>query len=302
MFIAILWQLIFFVYTIDGTHVAGTAAGKTVGVAKQANIFMIKVVADNGSASNSDIISGINLALNRALANPARPAVVNMSLGGPRSRALDAAVANAIAQGLPFCVAAGNEAQDANNSSPARLSQAITVGATDINDRIASFSNFGYVPRTHLEGVHILTTLSETRWTFSLPGIASSPRRLRATTLARFFREHRWLRTFSSVVLMLTAHSWIIVHISLAFPRSLWVKPGSLRLMSYERRLLLLQLMGPFLEFHGERSIPLPSMELRAMPSCDKLCWVSAEAHLPTTLSVSNTLGSKSEHTGSTCG
>ncbi|KAG8772960.1 subtilisin-like serine protease [Serendipita sp. 397] len=126
-----------------GTHVAGTAAGNRVGVAKQASIFMIKCVADDGSAATSDIVSAINLAATRAAANPTRPAVVNMSLGGPPSRALDAAVSAAVAGGLPFVVAAGNETQDANNSSPARLPEVITVGATDINDRIASFSNFG---------------------------------------------------------------------------------------------------------------------------------------------------------------
>ncbi|KIM29136.1 hypothetical protein M408DRAFT_16108 [Serendipita vermifera MAFF 305830] len=126
-----------------GTHVAGTVAGKTVGVAKQASVFMIKVVADDGSAATSDIISGINLAAQRAAANPTRPAVVNMSLGGPPSNTLDAAVSAAVAQGLPFCIAAGNETQDANNSSPARLPEVITVGATDINDNIATFSNFG---------------------------------------------------------------------------------------------------------------------------------------------------------------
>lgn len=104
---------------------------------------MIKVVADDGSAATSDIISGINLATQRAAANPTRPAVVNMSLGGPVSQTLDAAVSAAVAQGLPFCIAAGNETQDANNSSPARLPEVITVGATDINDNIASFSNFG---------------------------------------------------------------------------------------------------------------------------------------------------------------
>ncbi|KAG8832146.1 subtilisin-like serine protease [Serendipita sp. 399] len=104
---------------------------------------MIKCVADDGSAATSDIVSAINLAAQRAAANPTRPAVVNMSLGGPPSRALDNAVAAAVAQGLPFVVAAGNETQDANNASPARLAQVITVGATDINDRIASFSNFG---------------------------------------------------------------------------------------------------------------------------------------------------------------
>jgi len=68
---------------LDGTHVSGTAAGNTVGIARNASIFMIKVVNDDGSAANSDIISGINVAAQRAAANPTRPAVVNMSLGTP---------------------------------------------------------------------------------------------------------------------------------------------------------------------------------------------------------------------------
>lgn len=140
-----------------GTHVAGTAAGKTVGVAKQANIFMIKVVADDGSAATSDIISGINAALTRAAANPNTPAVVNMSLGGPVSAALDSAVSAATAQGLPFCIAAGNDAVNARTSSPARLSQAITVGATDIDDNIASFSNFGSVVDVFAPGDTIIS-------------------------------------------------------------------------------------------------------------------------------------------------
>jgi hypothetical protein len=134
-----------FFFLLDGTHVSGTAAGKTVGVAKKASIFMIKVTSDQGAAATSDIISGINLAAQRAGQNPDRPAVVNMSLGGPGSRAMDQAVSNAVAGGLPFCVAAGNDAVDASGDSPGRIPEVITVGATTINDTLASFSNFGDV-------------------------------------------------------------------------------------------------------------------------------------------------------------
>jgi len=66
-----------------------------------------------------------------------------MSLGGPVSQSIDRAVANVIALGIPFVVAAGNEAQDASNVSPAHLVSAITVGASTIDDSFASFSNFG---------------------------------------------------------------------------------------------------------------------------------------------------------------
>ncbi len=66
-----------------------------------------------------------------------------MSLGGGASRALDDAVSASISAGVSYAVAAGNENQNACNASPARVSSAITVGATTRTDRRASFSNFG---------------------------------------------------------------------------------------------------------------------------------------------------------------
>jgi cerevisin len=125
-----------------GTHVAGTVGGSVFGVAKKATINCIKVMADDGSGATSDIISGINLAATE-IASSNSPAVISMSLGGPISNAIDTAVAQVLAQGIPFVVAAGNESQDANNVSPARVPDAITVGATTIDDDFASFSNFG---------------------------------------------------------------------------------------------------------------------------------------------------------------
>jgi PKD repeat protein len=72
-----------------------------------------------------------------------KPAVANMSLGGGASSTLDNAVANAIAQGVTFVVAAGNSNANACNYSPARVGAAITVGATTNTDARASYSNFG---------------------------------------------------------------------------------------------------------------------------------------------------------------
>jgi cerevisin len=125
-----------------GTHVAGTAAGGILGVAKKASLFAVKVMGDDGSGATSDIISGIAFATQAAQAS-GRPSVINMSIGGPVNQAIDAAAANAVAAGVHVVVAAGNETQDSNNSSPARTSTVITVGATDINDSLAGFSNFG---------------------------------------------------------------------------------------------------------------------------------------------------------------
>jgi len=125
-----------------GTHVAGTCVGGILGVAKKANVFAVKVMGDDGSGATSDIISGISFAAQAALKS-GRPSVINMSIGGPINQALDATAANAVQAGVHVVVAAGNEAQDANNSSPARSPTVITVGAININDQLASFSNIG---------------------------------------------------------------------------------------------------------------------------------------------------------------
>ncbi|MEU6892237.1 S8 family peptidase [Streptomyces sp. NPDC046557] len=76
-------------------------------------------------------------------ATSAAPAVANMSMGGTRSRALDAAVTRAVAAGITFTVAAGNSGKDACTGSPARVPDAVTVGATDTTDRRAAFSAYG---------------------------------------------------------------------------------------------------------------------------------------------------------------
>lgn len=122
-----------------GTHVAGTVAGSTFGVAKQARIVPVRVFGCTGGSANSTIIAGIDwVAANRVL-----PAVANLSLGGPASTAIDNATVNLINRGVTVVVAAGNENQNACNVSPARVSNAITVGATTSTDARASFSNFG---------------------------------------------------------------------------------------------------------------------------------------------------------------
>jgi subtilisin family serine protease len=125
-----------------GTHVAGTIGGRTYGVAKGVRLYAVRVLNAQGSGSISGIISGINWAINH---HGSRPAVGNMSLGGGASTSLDNAVRNAINDGIVMCVAAGNESQNAANVSPARVSEAITVGATTSSDRFASYSNYGSV-------------------------------------------------------------------------------------------------------------------------------------------------------------
>lgn len=122
-----------------GTHVAGTIAGSTWGVAKQATIIPVRVLDCFGSGTYSDIISALDwIAQTRT-----GPAVVNMSLGGGLSTAMNTAVENLITSGVTVVVAAGNSNRNACNYSPASAPNAITVGSTTSSDARSSFSNFG---------------------------------------------------------------------------------------------------------------------------------------------------------------
>ncbi|MFF8957527.1 S8 family serine peptidase [Streptomyces sp. NPDC014894] len=122
-----------------GTHVAGTIAGASHGVAKKAKIVAVRVLDNRGSGTTEQVIAGIDwVAKNRK-----GPSVANMSLGGGVDVALDAAVRKAIASGVTFGVAAGNESSDASRVSPARVPEAITVASTTRTDAQSSFSNFG---------------------------------------------------------------------------------------------------------------------------------------------------------------
>ncbi|WP_138435171.1 S8 family peptidase [Marinobacter shengliensis] len=122
-----------------GTHVASTAAGTLFGVAKESQVIGLRVLGCNGSGATSAIIE----ALDWMVENAEQPAVANMSLGGGNSAALDNAVRQVIATGIPVVVAAGNSNANACNGSPNRVAEAITVGSTDNRDRRSSFSNHG---------------------------------------------------------------------------------------------------------------------------------------------------------------
>jgi len=127
-----------------GTHVAGTVGGTNYGVAKSVTLVAVRVLGCNGSGTTSGVIAGVDW----VTANTYRPAVANMSLGGGASTSLDTAVKNSINSGITYAVAAGNgdwrgRQQDACKYSPARVPEALTIGATDKTDTKASWSNYG---------------------------------------------------------------------------------------------------------------------------------------------------------------
>lgn len=136
-----------------GTHVATVAAGTRHGVAKQAEVVAVRVLDDQGYGTTEQVVAGVDWVTRTARG----PAVANLSLGGDPDPALDEAVRNAIEHGVTFTVAAGNTGVEADQSSPARVAQAITVGATEPDDSRAPYSNFGaaldlFAPGTDITG------------------------------------------------------------------------------------------------------------------------------------------------------
>ena len=134
-----------------GSHVSGTVGGTVYGVAKQVKLVAVRVLDCSGSGSTSGVIAGIDW----VTANRVLPAAANMSLGGGFSASLNTAVENSIASGVVYGIAAGNSSADACTFSPASAPSAITVGATDISDGFASFSNFGTCVDINAPGVNI---------------------------------------------------------------------------------------------------------------------------------------------------
>jgi len=144
-----------------GTHVASLAAGTKYGVAKKASLVAVRVLDSSGSGTNAGVIAGIDFVTKQYKATK-QTSVANMSLGGGKSAVLDAAVNGSITAGVSYAIAAGNENQNACNTSPANVARAVTVGATELDnkgnsqiDARSDFSNFGpcvkiFAPGTQL--------------------------------------------------------------------------------------------------------------------------------------------------------
>ena len=123
-----------------GTKVAGVVGGVHWGVAKDVTIVPLRVTNCIGWIEPKDVVAAIDWVVAH---KEFRPAVINLSAGGGVEPAIDAAVENALANGIPVIAAAGNGNTDACTSTPARVNGVITVGASSRSDERSSYSNFG---------------------------------------------------------------------------------------------------------------------------------------------------------------
>ncbi len=123
-----------------GTHVAGTIGSTTYGVAKNTNLYGVRVLPCTGYGLVSNMISGVNW----VKANRVNPAVINMSINvSAVSNSLDTAIGNTVNDGVTFVASAGNQGANACQYSPGPAPGAIIVGATGNNDARAAYSNYG---------------------------------------------------------------------------------------------------------------------------------------------------------------
>jgi hypothetical protein len=148
-----------------GTSLAGIIGGKTHGVAKDVRMVPVRVLNCSGSGTYSGVIAGIDWVTR----NHVKPATAILALGGGANTAMDDAVKRSLAAGVSYSVAAGASASSACNYSPARVAGALTVGASNNSDYVASFTNTGPCLDLFAPGVSI-TTITYTGGTITLSG------------------------------------------------------------------------------------------------------------------------------------
>jgi subtilisin family serine protease len=169
-----------------GTHIASTVGGTTYGVAKKVKLVAVRIVDCNGAGANSYALAGVDwITAHRVL-----PAVANASIQVNFSAALNQGIANSVASGVVYVVAAGNSSGDACIWSPASASSAITVGATDMTDAIASFSNFGSCVTLYAPGVNVTAaTIGSNTATKLMSGTSASSPHV-AGVAAQYLQTH----------------------------------------------------------------------------------------------------------------
>lgn len=213
-----------------GTHVAGTIGGVTYGVAKKTKIFGVKVLADDGNGSYASIVAGMDFIIKDSATTARKAAcpkgfVVNISIGGPYSSAVNAAAAAMVKKNIFVAVAAGNDAQDATNHSPASEPLVCTVGAISKGDSLAPYSNFGslvdvFAPGTAVKSAWIGNSVvrSECDFLMSPDGMLISIHRTRYRALLWLLPMSLDSRPTSPVLLVFPALKLCAIALRLQAP------------------------------------------------------------------------------------
>lgn len=144
-----------------GTSITSVLVDPWLGVAPAAKVVSVRVAKDDGMTDETSIIQGLQWVHSHA--KPGK-SIVNISLTSAKSVYLDAAVLAMYKANIPVFTAAGNFYTNACHYSPASSPGAFTVAASDINDRLMDFSNWGECVDIIAPGYHAPTAWSNGRW------------------------------------------------------------------------------------------------------------------------------------------
>ncbi|ANB12989.1 proteinase B [Sugiyamaella lignohabitans] len=159
-----------------GTHVAGTAAGSSVGVAKYADIVAVKILNADQTGTLSNFLKAMSWIVDdykqQIASNSTSHAVINYSAIGETSDARDKAIGAAIDAGIFFVGASGNKEENAcdfgpPNFGPNRKGQLI-VAALNSTDEPASFTNYGPCIDVYAPGVEVRSSLNNSDTDYGL--------------------------------------------------------------------------------------------------------------------------------------
>jgi subtilisin family serine protease len=140
-----------------GTFIAAIVGGTEYGVAKRSRLYAVRSSNCSNQVSSANAITAANWVTN----NHRKPAVAVFSVAFPGEvPEVDQAIYASIQAGVTWVVAAGNDAKDACNHTPAHTLGTITVGATERTDTRWAWSNFGpclnlFAPGAELESAGI---------------------------------------------------------------------------------------------------------------------------------------------------
>ncbi|KAL7746679.1 hypothetical protein RI367_007958 [Sorochytrium milnesiophthora] len=175
-----------------GTAVAGIIASYTFGVAKSAVVVGVKTLNANGQGSWSDVLAALNWVYRQASQMTNAQHVINLSLVGDVNWVVNLFIDQLSSKGITVVVAAGNDAKNACDSSPASASTAIAVGSVDPTDSVSYFSNFGSCVAVFAPGEQIHTTTNDggdddqfTGTSFAAPHVAG--------VAALYYSVYPWL-------------------------------------------------------------------------------------------------------------